>query len=155
MPCPPVISVRGVCGASVGCTGLRLVRSGYVWGRFWAGAPAAPRPPTQATQDPEFKFGRSRSSPEPSRIMGTTITLSLPWEAWGTRGVHTRGHSGWVAILGGARAAAGPHLPPARVTPYRNRPFPGRTIDATIDGTPPGDKFPTTGERSRGRNPAS
>ena len=36
--------------------------------------------------------------------MGTTITLSLPWEAWGTRGVHTRGHSGWVAILeGGAR----------------------------------------------------
>ena len=42
--------------------------------------------------------------------MGTTITLSLPWEAWGTRGVHTRGHSGWVAILGGARAAAGSNL---------------------------------------------
>ena len=35
--------------------------------------------------------------------MGTTITLSLPWEAWGTRGVHTRGHGGWVAIWGAGR----------------------------------------------------
>ena len=39
--------------------------------------------------------------------MGTTITLSLPWEAWGTRGVHTRGHSGWVAILGGGARGGG------------------------------------------------
>ena len=42
--------------------------------------------------------------------MGTTITLSLPWEAWGTRGVHTRGHSGWVAILGGGARGGGLEL---------------------------------------------
>ena len=42
--------------------------------------------------------------------MGTTITLSLPWEAWGTRGVHTRGHSGWVAILGGGACGGGLEL---------------------------------------------
>ena len=35
--------------------------------------------------------------------MGTTFSLSLPWEAWGTRGVHTRGHSGWVAVWGQGR----------------------------------------------------
>ena len=53
------------------------MQSGYVWGPFWAGAPPAASPLLRLLRILEFKFGRSRSSPEPSRIMGTTFALSL------------------------------------------------------------------------------
>ena len=99
--------------------------------------------------------------------MGTTITLSLPWEAWGTRGVHTRGHSGWVAILGGARAAAGSNLSSnlssthsrssssawggwgaawRAVSRAKSRPF-GDLLSEVVGITPPD----TTGHNSRRR----
>ena len=63
------------------------MQSRHVWGPFWAGAPPAASPLLRLLRILKFKFGGSRSSPESPRIMGTTITLSLPWEAWGTRGV--------------------------------------------------------------------
>ena len=34
-------------------------------------------------------------------MIETTITLSLPWEAWGREASVLGVHSGWVAILGG------------------------------------------------------
>ena len=56
-------------GEPVGFVGWRLVQSGYVWGFFWAGAPAAASPLIEEA----LNFGQTRKMTEGSRARPAEI----------------------------------------------------------------------------------
>ena len=116
--CPPPLEVRlgtpclplSLSGESVGCVGWWRVRSGVEPRPFRAAAgPAAlytAWPILSSLSNFSLSMGVGRGSLGSLEMIETTITLSLPWEAWGREasilGVTVAGSPFWGR---GARAA--------------------------------------------------
>ena len=89
------------------CLGWWRVQSGVEPRPLRAAARPAARPLLSLLSNFSLSMGAGRGSLGSPEMIETTITLSLPWEAWGREasvlGVTVAGSPFW----GGARAAAG------------------------------------------------
>ena len=77
-PCLPL----SLSGEFVGCVGRWWVRSGVEPGPLRAAARPAARPLLSLLSNFSLSMGAGWGSPGFPETIETTITLSLPWEAW-------------------------------------------------------------------------